>query len=401
MIQIIRKEECCGCEVCANVCPYNCIRMIPDEKGFLYPQADREKCTDCQLCERVCPAASPQEPDEYRAMYAVQNKNEQIRKESTSGGAFSLIAEWVLAKRGVVIGAAFDGNFQVIHTAAERVEEIAAFRGSKYVQSHPGDIYRKTKSWLKEGRWVCFSGTPCQVNGLKRYLAQEYERLVTVDLACRGVTSPFFLKKYLSYHRQKAGKAITDVRFREKYYGYGYSTMKVGFSDGTCYRAGMESDIFLRSFFLDLNTRESCHECRFKTMGRVSDFTLFDGWHVRKFKREMDDDGGTTFCMIQSDKGMDIFKELREKCRFTEIPAEESLELDGKMIFTSVDPSLRREEFFRDIQKEDIPEIQNKYYPLGIKRRVLSCIKPAIYKTGLFRCYMKLKERRESGRKLH
>ena len=393
MIQIVNKEECCGCEVCVNICPHGCIRMKQDENGFLYPQIDMERCTDCCLCEKVCPVAKPLRSDYGPSMYAVQNRDEKIRRESTSGGAFSLIADWVLDRDGVVIGAAFDSGFRVIHCAEDQRKQISRFRGSKYVQSHTGYIYKETRKYLRDGKWVCFSGTPCQINGLKKFLDKEYEKLIAVDLACRGVTSPLFLEKYLHYLKEKEGAEITDVSFREKYYGYGFSTMKVGFSNGACVRSGMETNIFLRSFFLGLNVRESCNACRFKTVERVSDFTLFDGWHAGRFSGDMDDDKGTTICIVQSEKGMKVFNDIRRNCRYAEMPLEQVVKLDGRMLVNPVKASPKREEFFRDIHTMSIPEIQQKYYPITLKRKVLSAIKPAVYKAGIFKYYMKMKEK--------
>ena len=391
MIKIEKKEECCGCEVCANACPKNCIQMERDNKGFLYPKIDENRCIDCHICERVCPVAEPKvrESGGELRMYGVQNTDERVRMESTSGGAFSLIARWVLARHGIVIGAAFDNNFRVIHAAADSEEGLARFRGSKYVQSSMGEIYRKAKEWLVQGRWICFSGTPCQINGLQKFLDKPFDNLVTVDIACHGITSPKFLEKYIRYHSEKEGKQIKEILFREKYYGYGFSTMKIAFEDGSCYRAGMETDIFLRSFFMDLNTRESCHACRFKTVQRVSDFTIFDGWHAGRFQKEMEDDKGTTLCIIQSDKGNKIFDDLKDQCRFVEIPVEEGVRLDGSMILKSTVPNPQREQFFKDICVMSVPEIQNRYYPITLKRKLISPIKTTVYKTGLFKYYMK------------
>ena len=392
MLQIMEKNKCCGCEVCSNACPKNCIKMMADEKGFLYPEIDENKCIDCHLCEKVCPVLLPLSSKYEPFMYAIQNRDEKIRETSTSGGAFSAIAQWVLDKQGVVIGAAYDDQFRVFHKSVESEKDVEAFRGSKYVQSRAGEIYKNVRQYLEKDRWVCFSGTPCQVNGLKKYLQKEYEKLITIDLACRGITSPAFLKKYLEYHKNKEKSDIVSLQFREKYYGYGFSTMKIEFSNGGIYRAGMESDIFLRSFFEDLNTRESCHSCQFKTVKRVSDFTLFDGWHIGKFNMEMDDDKGTTYCMVQSEKGKKIIQEIEDKLKIIEISRNEGIRLDGSMVLKSTSPNLRREDFFEDIKILTIPQIQKKYYPLTFKRKILSKIKPLMYQIGIFKFYMKFKE---------
>ena len=391
MIKISRKEDCCGCAVCADICPKNCIAMKPDEKGFLYPEADAEKCIECRMCERACPVSEPLRSAYEPVMYALQNSDERVRMESTSGGAFTLIAEWVLGRGGSVIGAAFDDKFLVVHRMEDSRAGIAGFRGSKYVQSSTEGIYRTAGGELEKGRWVCFSGTPCQINGLKKFLGKEYEKLVTVDLACHGVTSPLFFKKYLEYHREKARADITSVLFREKYYGYGFSTMRIGFSDGSCYRAGMETDLLLRSFFLDLNTRESCHACHFKTVDHVSDFTLFDGWHAGKYRKDMEDDRGTTLCIVQSEKGARIFDEIRSRCTYTKVPVGQGVALDGSMLVKSTTANPKREEFFTDVLQMSVPEIQKKYYPDKNKRKVRSKIKRAAYKMGLFKFYMKMK----------
>lgn len=397
MIQISQKEDCCGCEACSNACPVQCISMCADEKGFLYPKVDPDRCVECHLCEKVCPVAGPLRDTHETVLYAVQNKEESVRMDSTSGGMFSLIAEWVVQRQGIVLGAAFDEAYHVVHRSAENKEELSAFRGSKYVQSRISHAYQEVRKNLQDGKWVCFSGTPCQVNGLKKYLGREYDRLITVDFACHGITSPVFWDKYLRYHRERRGQEITSVQFREKYYGYGFSTMKIGFGDGSCYRAGMESDIYLRSFFMDLNTRESCHDCRFKTVERVSDFTLFDGWHAERFDSSMKDDRGTTFCIIQSRKGQELFEDIRKKTRWARVPSDPCIQLDGKMLLHSTSPHPLREEFFRDILSMSVPEIQDKYYPMTLKRRMLSKVKPLIYKIGLFRLYMLYKEKAGKG----
>lgn len=393
MIWVEQKEKCCGCEACASICPSRCIEMRADERGFKYPFVKEDECIKCGRCERVCPVLRPLKGQAEPILYAVQNKDGTIRQESTSGGAFSVISKWILDRGGVVVGAAYDENFCVLHKTEDSIEKVASFRGSKYVQSQIGETFIQVKNCLEDGRWVCFSGTPCQVNGLKKYLEKEYEKLITVDVACRGVTSPAFLKKYLDYHRKAAGSEIVSLKFREKYYGYGFSTMMIGFENGMCYRAGMESDIFLRSFFLDLNIRESCLSCKFKTVERASDFTLFDGWHIRKYDSEMDDDKGTTLCIVQSEKGRKIFEEIGDSMSVAEVPLEIGIGLDGSMITKCVSPNSRRDEFFKDMNNLTVPEMQNKYYPINWKRKILSAIKPAVYKSGVFKLYMGLKEK--------
>ena len=188
---------CCGCAACEQRCPTSCIVMREDEEGFLYPQTDTSKCIDCGLCEKVCPVLNQGEKRKPLHVYAAKNTKTRIRLQSSSGGIFTHIAEQIIQKNGVVFGARFDENWAVEHACTETLEGLAAMRGSKYVQSRIGRTYRQAKEFLESGRPVLFSGTPCQIRGLKLFLAKEYENLLTVDLVCHGVPSPEIWRQYL------------------------------------------------------------------------------------------------------------------------------------------------------------------------------------------------------------
>lgn len=233
MINILDKKDCCGCASCAQVCPKQCISMNEDCEGFLYPKVDSAVCVDCGLCEKVCPVINKGYTIVPLATYAAKNKDEKIRYKSSSGGVFTLIAEQILADGGVVFGARFNENWEVIHDYAETVEGLEAFRGSKYVQSVIGDNYKYAKQFLLEGRNVLFSGTPCQIAGLKKFLRKEYENLLTVEVVCHGVPSPKVWRDYLQYKRAQhvVGKntvsssidelpMITGISFRDKISGW-------------------------------------------------------------------------------------------------------------------------------------------------------------------------------------
>lgn len=231
MIHIDDKKDCCGCWACYNACPKHCISMKEDDEGFRYPSVDQSLCINCGLCEKVCPvihADNTDMPHRQEAML-VQHKDERIRRESTSGGAFTAIATWIIRQGGVVFGAGYrKGTFTVEHQAVENEEGLAIFRNSKYVQSNVGDTFRQALDFLKAGRRVCFSGTPCQIEGLRRYLRnREYEKLVCVDLVCRGIPSPRILTRYIEAQQGHIGGEFTNVLFRDKYYGYHYSSFSI------------------------------------------------------------------------------------------------------------------------------------------------------------------------------
>ena len=197
MIDIIDKTLCCGCAACVQRCPKQCITLHEDHEGFLYPKVDTETCIDCGLCEKVCPILNEGNKREPLKVYAAINKDEKIRLESSSGGIFTMLAEQTIGEGGVVFGARFDENWQVRLDYTETIEGIAAFRGSKYVQARTENIYQQAEKFLKEGRKVLFTGTPCQIAGLKKFLRKEYANLLAVDFVCHGVPSPKVWAKYL------------------------------------------------------------------------------------------------------------------------------------------------------------------------------------------------------------
>ena len=198
MIDIKEKKDCCGCHACASVCAHRAITMQVDEEGFLYPVIDKDTCVECGLCEQVCPFVNQASTVQPLKVYAARSNDEELRRKSSSGGVFTLLAEAVIREGGVVFGAKFDKGWNVVHAWTDALDGLADFRGSKYVQSIIGSTYEEAKHFLRQGRKVLFSGTPCQIAGLKRYLCKDYDNLLTVDVVCHGVPSPLVWKKYLS-----------------------------------------------------------------------------------------------------------------------------------------------------------------------------------------------------------
>ena len=213
-ISISDKANCCGCSACYSACPKQCISMVEDEEGFRYPIIDKSKCIDCGLCEKVCPVLNVSNPNKPASIFAFSNKSEDIRLKSSSGGAFSLLAELVLSQGGVVFGAAYDNNWEVAHTYIERIEDLDMLRRSKYVQSRIGDTYKQAKNFLKEGRKVLFTGTPCQISGLRHYLRKDYENLITMDFVCHSAPSPKVWRKFLREQYARKGVAGKNTVFK-------------------------------------------------------------------------------------------------------------------------------------------------------------------------------------------
>ncbi len=315
MIEITNKRDCCGCEACRQVCPKGCIELVSDEEGFAYPQVDKATCIDCGLCERVCPVINPHNPVKPLVAYAAKNKDEAIRHKSSSGGVFSLLAEKILSQDGVVFGAKFDEEWRVVHSYAESVEQLAQFRGSKYVQSAIGDSYVKVEEFLKEGRKVLFSGTPCQVAGLKHFLRRDYDNLLAVEVVCHGVPSPKVWNDYLIERRQEEGcgeDKITDVSFRDKTNGWKRYGVRMDFASHS--RAILHTeDTFMKGFLKNLTLRPSCYHCAAREGRSGADIALADYWGVWNIHEGIDDDRGVGLVVVNTDKGAKWYNELREK----------------------------------------------------------------------------------------
>lgn len=385
MIKIKEKSKCCGCSACSNICPKKCITMEKDEEGFLYPVVDVKKCIDCRLCEKICPILHKKKTsEELQKSYAVYNKNEKIRKLSTSGGFFTALAETIIDQGGMVYGVAFDENFRVKHLGIGEKEKLYVLRGSKYVQSIVGDTYQEVKEQLEKDKYVLYSGTPCQIYGLKAFLQKDYEKLYCIDVICKGVPSPEIWEAYKQDKEQK-GK-IKEIYFREKTYGFNSTTMSIYYENGKKYHKGHESDEMLHLFVAELSSRPACYECHFKGKERISDFTIGDCWKVEQMIPEMTDDKGTTLLLVHSQKGAELLEKI-DNIKKEPIELNEALKLNGgnkeSMYLVSAKPDKKREEFYQDFKNLEYKQLIKKYCPKTLKTRLKSNLKPILYRLGI------------------
>lgn len=391
MIEITDKSQCCGCTACSSICPKKAIVMKQDEEGFVYPIIDKSKCVNCGLCDKVCPVKNAKENNKNQHAYIFQNSNDEIRRESTSGGAFTAIAEYVIKNNGIIYGAIFDENYKVIHTGIDNKEELYKFRNSKYVQSEICNCYPEIKEHLDNGKMVCFSGTSCQVEGLKNYLMKDYENLILVDVVCRAVPSPLIWKKYLKL-RQKEYKNIEKIMFRDKYYGYKYSNLSIYNKNNDKkqeYHKGVDSDPYLRAFFTNICDRPSCYECKFKKLHRESDITIWDCFDVEKYNKEFDDDKGTNRILTHTEKGDKIIKELAKNNKSQEIDVEKATK-GFLAIFQPVKKNDKREQFFKDANMLSEEELFDKYFADTLKIKLERYGRLALLKTGLYKPVLNL-----------
>lgn len=383
VIDLIHKTDCSGCGACACACPTSCLFMKSDGEGFSYPYIGHQSCTSCGKCLSVCPVTSrPKTADYQRRVFIVQHKDDRIRRESTSGGAFTAIAEYVIHNGGIVFGAGMDENFRVRHMPAYTIEQLALFRNSKYSQSDLGDTFLKIKQYLAEGKEILFSGTPCQVAGLKKFLPDADENLITVDVVCRGIPSPLVFEKYIEYQKKRFG-AFDKVLFRDKYSGYTHTAMSLYKNKECLYHNGLEYDPMLKLFYRRMISRPVCSNCRFKGMERCSDFTLWDCFFAAEINSDFDDNKGTTFVMLHSDKAEKIFDRIGDRIRACEGDAKKVCSSTTEM-FKSIAHHSERQNFFRDVGSISPEELFHTWTPITLKVRLNKLLRNILAKLGLY-----------------
>ena len=305
MTILAEKEKCTGCGSCAISCPEKCILMDTDAQGFRYPTINNEKCIHCSLCEKKCPVITPEEVKSENIFLAAKNKNIEIRKQSTSGGVFTALAQYCINNGGIVCGAAYDSDNHVVHSLFSDEVHIAKMRSAKYSQSYSEHTFLEIREMLKNNRWVLFSGTPCQVAALRSYLGKDYNTLILVDIVCHGVPSPLIWDKYLADLNRNSEAKLKSINLRSKVSGwsrYNYSTEFV-YENGKKIVIPQNENYFMRGFVSNLYLRPSCSHCSFKGVDRVSDFTLGDYWGIWNQYAEFDDNVGTSMIIIHGTKG--------------------------------------------------------------------------------------------------
>ena len=349
----IPKSKCIGCGACHDICPKSCIEMKADKEGFSYPDVNKALCINCGACEKVCPALNPIKKARVKSAFGAYNKDDKIRLNSSSGGFFFLAASYILDKGGVVFGAAFDDRFQVRHIAVEKKEELPKIMASKYVQSNTAGVFLSVKSYLKKGRTVLFSGTPCQNNALSLYLKKDYPNLLKADIICHGVPSPQIWDKYLCYTGK--GKKASDVRFREKSQGWSRYHTKIIFENGYVYDSCFKDDLYSKLFLSDLILRPSCYECPAKNDNRASDITIADFWGIGNLLPELNDDKGTSLIIINNDKGKQLFDSVKDSMIFKETDFSRCIQYNSSYSASVQKPKLR-DSAFEYLLSEENPD---------------------------------------------
>ena len=354
------RTHCTGCSACAARCPRDAIALVRDKEGFAFPAVDPEKCVRCGLCTNACPMLRQREPKPLPAAFAAWNREADVRRDSTSGGAFSALADYVLEGGGVVFGAALDARQHLRHIACFRKEDLWRLRGAKYVQSDLGDTFREVKKCL-ETRQVLFSGTPCQVDGLYRFLGGRPENLTTCDLVCQGVPSPGVWEDMARYIEKKRGRELQTVRFRNKVEGWKNSHFTAVYDDGTVDTRPLFETEYGRAFGRALFLRSCCYRCPYACMNRPGDFTLGDLWGLRPDELPEQQPKGVSLLLVNSSHGSHIFDQLRLTRR--PFPVERAIAGNPRLASPIAQPP-DRPAFFAAYALEPFDQVMRRYCAL-------------------------------------
>ena len=377
-IELCSRDACTGCEACRSICPEDCIKMVLDREGFLYPEINEDKCIRCNRCRNVCPILTEMpssfQRDEIPKTYACWINNEAIRRQSSSGGLFSAIAMSVLDEGGVVFGAAFDNNMHLHHVCVDDIAGLEKLRRSKYIQSEIGDSYKLVKGFLDQNRRVFFVGAPCQIAGLNKFLGQDYDNLVTADFICHGVPSPGVFSEYVKYLESIYACRLEDIIFRDKRKGWPISLFAIGrlYTGKEVMLTGRENGYFY-GFLMNYFLRNCCYNCAFKKMPRCGDFTIAD---FPGIQREYPDEAhkGISCLLANSSTAKEYVELLRSKVRFFEEPFSKARE-GNRNLYCSVLMPVERELFFNEFNKQPFAVLTKKYLIPPFKARIRAFVK--------------------------
>ena len=379
MISVIDKSNCTGCGACSNICPQNCIQLRIDNEGFKYPIINQKMCINCNLCEKVCHEVSNSNIfNNFLMTYAYSNTDE-IRMNSTSGGFFTKISDFIIQNNGVIYGAAYDETFNVIHTRATTVKIRNKQRGSKYVQSNMDNIFISIENDLKNNKIVLFTGNPCQVSAVLSYLRLkriDCKLLITCDFICHGITSPIIWKDYLSFIEKKYNDKILSINFRNKDKGWHTPQLEIVMKEHI-QKLTEKKDPYYNLFYSNCILRPSCHKCNYSKKERVSDFTMADCWGIEKSPPEFDDNMGLSFIMINTPKAKKLFNIMKMDKDSIDIDIND---INQPHLNHAARESKKRDKFWEEYKNKGSVYVIKKYGNYTISRKIIKKSKKIICK---------------------
>lgn len=366
-IDKLTKPECCGCNVCGDVCPVQAISFKTDYEGFWYPEVDYDKCTHCELCTKICPVINIDTlkhndfPDPE--CYAAENKNLEVVFDSTSGGLFSAFADRMYRDGGNVGGAVFSEDYRTVKQfISPDKKDLPRLRSSKYLQSDLQGFYTQVKDLLNKGEKVLVCGCPCQMAALRSFLRKPYENLLILDFICLGINSPLIWQKYLDTFEERYGSKVVYAKPKSKELGWRNLTQKFKLSDGSVKFETRTQSIYTKGYIgTHSYIRPSCYQCVFRGFPRIADVTLADFWGIEKHSKALEKDLGTSLVMINSIKGKEFFKRIKDRLNYIKLPLETTLAGNQALLKDPFKPNINREEFFNDVHSMSFSKVAEKY----------------------------------------
>lgn len=378
-------EMCSGCGMCAAICGHKAICMIADEEGFFYPSINKALCVECGLCMKACPAINTapdrEQPLSEVEVWALKNDDE-IRMQSSSGGAFTAFSDIILADRGVVFGVAWDRAMRACHTMASTKSQRDFMRGSKYVQSICDDVYIHVADMLNQGKHVLFTGAACQIAAVRAYLSKKSistESLFCVDVLCHGVSSPSLFAAYIKEIEHKARKRVTDITFRDKKSGWAGYNVRVTFDDGSVWSNNALLQTYTRLFSTNCTLRQSCYSCTWS--GKTSsDVTIADFWGIQDTNKDFYDDKGVSMVVVRTEKGKRLFESIRPNI----MVAKESFDsavLRNYNLVRPTDKPQQRDAFWECFRNRGYYTLMMKYSNYSSFRRMVNTLHRFVIRT--------------------
>lgn len=383
-IDKIEGLKCVGCLACADVCNLNAIKKSEDSFGFVLPFVDESICVNCGKCVSVCPAVNSVKKDQQQTLYATYSKNAEVVKKASSGGVFSLLANYFIEKGYLVCGAAFNDKLELYHKIISTKQEIDPLCKSKYLQSNTCGVFTEIKKLLVDNKKVFFVGTPCQVSALNNFLTEkEKQNLFTADFICHGVPSQKVFSEYIKTLEEKHSAKVVDFSFRvkdNKYKhanGFSYKILK---GDKQKVINGIYTQSGFYNAFKDYKiSRESCYDCKYTTLNRVSDITLGDFWGIEKYQFKANTDKGVSMLLLNSLNGQKVFDEIREFTVCKQFPVEYGVESNYCLTNTTKKPK-KYTEIMDSLKINGYAKTEKMYFlnKNGIKWKIYWAIPPFI-----------------------
>ena len=369
MLDLQKKTNCCGCNACADACPQGAISYERDYGGFLYPRVNKEKCSKCNICESICPMLQVDKlrtlnPIKKPTTFAAIANDLSIRFDSTSGGLFSIFANEIFERNGYVGGAIWEEGFWIKHVLTENKDNLPYFRSSKYAQSDAQGFYTDIKKAVLTGRPVMVVGLPCQMVAVRSFLGQEYDNLYIIDLICRSVSSPNYLRQYIEYQQKLHGSPVVAIKMKDKGLGWRNLTTKLTFRNGDIVYDLKSTSYFMRAFEADIISRPTCYECRFKGFPRIADVTLGDCWGaVEKLPEEMDHNIGTSVVMCNTEKGQKWFEKIRNQMaiKVMSVSIDDVVRGNFGLVHSIDKKKINTEEFYRAVESGPFDKVVDRF----------------------------------------